>query len=62
MANGAECIPLDILKDYIRYAREFCRPKLTSLAAEKLRDYYINMKTTHVNESSIPITTRQLER
>ncbi|GMH57282.1 hypothetical protein TrRE_jg11102, partial [Triparma retinervis] len=61
MTKGAPFIPLDILKDYIRYAREFCRPKLTSAAAKMLRDYYIKMKTTHVNQSSIPITTRQLE-
>jgi len=57
-------LPADVVKDYISYAREYCRPKLTSEAAAVLKEYFMSLRypsdDTKRNEN-VPITTRQLE-
>lgn len=64
VAQTQKPIPCDILKDYITYAREYCRPKMTQEAASVLKDYFMTLRYPsggiHRNDS-IPITTRQLE-
>eukprot|EP00986_Skeletonema_menzelii_P008273 scaffold3437_cov145-Skeletonema_menzelii.AAC.5 len=57
-------LPMQQVKDYIAYAREYCRPKMTDAAAEVLSDYFMKLRHPGMNESkkdNVPITTRQLE-
>ena len=39
-----EPLPASIVRDYIAYAREFCKPKLTTEAAVVLKEYYMNLR------------------
>ena len=52
-------LPIDYVKDYIAYAREYCRPRMTAKAGEILRDYFLEQRSS--NRGEVPITTRQLE-
>jgi len=55
-------LPLQQLKDYIAYAREYCRPKLTQAATNVLREYFMKLRHPDSNrKDNVPITTRQLE-
>ena len=57
-------LPLQQVKDYIAYAREYCKPKMTDAAAMVLSDYFMRLRHPDGNESkrdNVPITTRQLE-
>lgn len=61
-------LSLNFLKKYIDYCRRKCGPRISELAAEKLKNQYILMRSgTRTKEqetnkrSSIPITVRQLE-
>lgn len=52
----------DLLKKYIIYSRKNVQPKLTKNAAEKLREFYLEMrKIGEQPDSPVPITARQLE-
>ena len=37
-------LPADLLKDYISYAREYCKPKLTQEAATVLKNYFLTLR------------------
>jgi DNA helicase MCM8 len=39
-----EALPATLVRDYIAYAREYCRPKLTAEAAAVLKDYYMELR------------------
>lgn len=57
-------LPACVVKDYISYAREYCKPKLTQEAAAVLKEYFMSLRYPHNRSSrsdSVPITTRQLE-
>ncbi|MHA1578750.1 MAG: minichromosome maintenance protein MCM [Candidatus Freyarchaeota archaeon] len=55
-------IPPDLLRKYIMYARKNVHPKLTTEAAEKLREFYLQMrKMGEQPDAPVPITARQLE-
>lgn len=59
-----EPLPAGLVRDYIAYAREYCKPKLTPEAAVVLKEYYMNLRyPSHGRHprDSVPITTRQLE-
>jgi DNA helicase MCM8 len=59
-----EPLPAALVRDYIAYAREYCKPKLTQEAAIVLKEYYMNLRyPSHGRHrrDSVPITTRQLE-
>lgn len=59
-----EALPAGLVRDYIAYAREFCKPKLTVEAAEILKEYYMNLRYPEDGRhrrDNVPITTRQLE-
>jgi DNA helicase MCM8 len=59
-----EPLPADLVRDYIAYAREYCKPKLTSEASKVLQEYYLNLRHPvdgRQRQDSVPITTRQLE-
>lgn len=57
-------LPAGLVRDYIAYAREFCKPKLTQEASLILKDYYMNLRYPSDGKNrrdTVPITTRQLE-
>jgi len=56
-------LPAELVRDYIAYAREYCKPKLTAEAAAVLKDYYMQLRypETGGRKDTVPITTRQLE-
>ena len=37
-------LPADVVKDYISYAREYCKPKLTQDAASVLKAYFMSLR------------------
>jgi len=37
-------LPADLVRDYIAYAREYCKPKLTTEAAIILKEYFMNLR------------------
>jgi DNA helicase MCM8 len=37
-------LPADLVRDYIAYAREYCKPKMTAEAATVLKDYYMELR------------------
>ncbi len=54
-------IPLDLLRKYISYAKGI-KPSLTNEALQRLRDFYLAMRSISEKEGSpIAITARQLE-
>lgn len=56
-------LSLATLKKYIAYCRARCGPRLSREASDKLKNYYLFMRTSNKEEkkSNIPITVRQLE-
>ena len=58
-------IPTKILRKYIAYARQKCKPKITEGALLEIKKYYVEMRNSDsANESamrSVPISARQLE-
>lgn len=64
VAGFNEALPAGLVRDYIAYAREFCKPKLTVEAAEILQEYYMDLRypsNGQKRKDTVPITTRQLE-
>jgi DNA helicase MCM8 len=37
-------LPAELVRDYISYAREYCKPVLTKEAAEILKEYFMNLR------------------
>jgi DNA helicase MCM8 len=37
-------LPATLVRDYIAYAREYCKPKMTKEAAEVLKDYFMQLR------------------
>jgi DNA helicase MCM8 len=37
-------LPAHVIKDYISYAREYCKPKLTQDAADILKQYFMSLR------------------
>lgn len=61
-----EPLPASLVRDYIAYAREYCKPKLTVQAAGVLRDFFMDLRYPsdggcRRSNDTVPITTRQLE-
>jgi replicative DNA helicase Mcm len=55
-------IPPDLLRKYIAYARNNVRPVLTTEAMNRLKEFYLAMRSASEGEGSpIAITARQLE-
>lgn len=55
-------IPLELLEKYILYAKTNVKPKLTKEAAQKLMNFYVQMRKGGESEDApVPITARQLE-
>ena len=60
-----EPLPAALVRDYVAYAREYCKPKLTAEAAEVLKDHFMSLRYpesgSQRKNDTVPITTRQLE-
>jgi replicative DNA helicase Mcm len=53
-------IPLPLLRKYIAYGRQI-HPVVTEDAAQRLQEFYLQMRTNETRESPVAITARQLE-
>lgn len=54
-------LPHVLMQTYIAYARKHCHPTLSTDAKNLLKDFYLELRSTQQGNSSIPVTTRQLE-
>lgn len=58
-------ISSELLKKYFAYVRQKIQPKMSDVAVEELKNYYISMRNSSVASEggvkAIPITARQLE-
>jgi len=61
--NEEEVIDDDLLRKYISYARKNCKPKLTKKAREKIKKFYVKLRTSDKNEQikNIPLNARQID-
>jgi replicative DNA helicase Mcm len=60
----SEWIPLELLKKYIRHARNVCHPRLTREAAQKIKEFYINLRNSTqpgADKPAITIVARNLD-
>lgn len=54
-------IEQEMLRKYVAYAKQK-RPQLTQEAADKIQEFYVNMRSSGSDEGdSVPVTARQLE-
>lgn len=53
-------LPLDLIRKYLAYARKYCKPKMTKEALEKIKQFYVEMRSLS-GEGSVSITLRQNE-
>ncbi len=51
----------EFLRKYVAYARKNCKPKMTREAAERLKNFYIDMRGLYAGEETVAITLRQNE-
>jgi len=51
----------EFLRKYFAYARKNCKPKMTREAAERLKNFYLDMRGLYTGEETIAITLRQNE-
>ncbi|MFW9906528.1 MAG: LAGLIDADG family homing endonuclease, partial [Candidatus Thorarchaeota archaeon] len=54
-------IPADLLRKYVAYAKQHIHPVMTTEAAERIEEFYVDMRKTDQPDSPIAITPRQLE-
>lgn len=54
-------IPPELLRKYIAYVRKNCKPEMTREAAERLKNFYIDMRSLYSGENTVAITLRQNE-
>ena len=55
-------IPMELLKKYIRHAKNISKPKLTKETAKKIRDFYVSLRNAGGdNTSGITIVARNLD-
>ena len=60
-AGTSAPVPIEILREYIAFARATCRPKLTPEAAQKLANAYADMRALGMSRKTVSATPRQLE-
>ncbi|MFH0928985.1 MAG: LAGLIDADG family homing endonuclease [Candidatus Aenigmatarchaeota archaeon] len=51
----------NFIRKYIAYARKNCKPEMTREAAERLKNFYLDMRSLYSGEGAIAITLRQNE-
>ena len=54
-------ISSEIIKKYVSYAKKNCHPKMSSEAAEELKNFYLTLRGKSGDDSPIAITPRQYE-
>lgn len=55
-------IDLNFLRKYIAYTKMNCKPQLTEVAGQKLKEFYVSLRGKATSEESpVPITLRQYE-
>ncbi len=55
-------IDINFLRKYIAYTKMNCKPELTEVAGQKLKEFYVNLRGKATSEESpVPITLRQYE-
>jgi replicative DNA helicase Mcm len=58
-------ISTELIKKYFSYVRNKMNPRMTDVAIEEIKEYYVSMRNSGVSDEagikSIPITARQLE-
>jgi replicative DNA helicase Mcm len=63
--NAVGEVSTELLKKYFTYVRHKINPKITEVAIDEIKEYYISMRNSGSSEDqgprSIPITARQLE-
>lgn len=56
-----DCIPQDLLRKYIIYAKQRCHPKIQSVDQDKMARMYSELRKESIATGSIPITVRHIE-
>ncbi len=51
----------EFLRKYVAYARKNCSPQMTREAAERLKQFYVDMRGLYAGEDTVAITLRQNE-
>ena len=60
--TNIELLPVDMLRKYIRHARNSCEPKLTREAGEKIKEFYLSLRGLSNSEhATVAIVARYLE-
>lgn len=59
--NVGKKLPRKLLTKYIAYARRSTNPALSDAAAEKLKEYYVELRSRGQPSGAVPITPRQIE-
>ncbi|WP_083258753.1 hypothetical protein [Halodesulfurarchaeum formicicum] len=58
----APAIEPELMRKYIAYARSTCFPTMTEEAEERIREFYVNLRSQGTGEDSpVPVTARKLE-
>ncbi|NEU58418.1 minichromosome maintenance protein MCM [Halorussus sp. MSC15.2] len=58
----APAIEPDLLRKYIAYSKRNCFPTMTDEAMERIRDFYVDLRTKGADEDApVPVTARKLE-
>lgn len=53
-------LPCELMQKYISHARKTIQPKISTVAAQVLKEFYLELRQMDVTER-MPVTTRQLE-
>lgn len=59
--NHPRLVPPSLLRKYLSYAHRLVNPKLSSEAAAVLKDFYLSIRKSQLQDDVLPVTTRQLE-
>ncbi|MFH1520882.1 MAG: LAGLIDADG family homing endonuclease [Candidatus Micrarchaeota archaeon] len=60
-ADEPDAFEKDVLRKYIAYARRNVLPKLTTAAAQKIKEFYVDLRRKGKDTGSVAITPRYLE-
>jgi DNA helicase MCM8 len=59
--HGGGLVPIELMRRYIEYARQYVHPRLSTGAAKALQRLYLTMRSEASAGQSLPVTTRHLE-
>ncbi|MFC4436292.1 MULTISPECIES: minichromosome maintenance protein MCM [Natrialbaceae] len=55
-------IDAELLRKYIAYAKQNCHPRMTEVARNAIRDFYVDLRSKGTDDDApIPVTARKLE-